>query len=385
MDYTKASLIFKIQKISRYIKMYGPQRTWVKIHSQLHLKHENEFAGIRWINPKVAENKGKIAIIGCGNFSYSVIAYYINKYAKFSIKYAYDINKARSLSLAKKYAVYCATSRLEDILEDPAIKLVYIASNHSTHAEYAIKAIEKGKSVHIEKPHAVSIEQLNRLILAAKKHPEVKLFVGFNRPKSILFQKLKQELHKQTGPMMMNWFIAGHRIEDDHWYFSAEEGGRVLGNLCHWSDLCLHLINNKNAFPCVIQPAHHTDSKSDFAVTITFADQSVAVLTFSAKGHTFEGVREYLNVHKGDLLATLNDFYHLQMDCVNKKYKKKLTFRDHGHEKNILNSYMNTFSENGRGDDILYIYQTALLILKIKEAIDTGKRVICEDGWITTT
>src|SRR5580704_11978402 len=99
MDYTKASLVFKIQKISRYIKMYGPQRTWVKIHSQLHLKQQKEFNEIRWINPKVTGNDGQIAIVGCGNFAYSVIAHYINKYKKNSIKYAYDIKKSRSLSL----------------------------------------------------------------------------------------------------------------------------------------------------------------------------------------------------------------------------------------------------------------------------------------------
>ncbi len=379
MDYTKTSLAFRIRKVIRYIKMYGLQRTFVKIQAQRHLHCEKEFTGERWINPKSRINSGEVAIIGCGNFAYNVIAYYVSKHKPYSIKYTYDIKKSRALSLCKRFHAYSATTCLDDILDDPAVKLIYIASNHASHTEYAIKAIERGKSVHIEKPHAVSIEQLNRLIVAAKNYPEVKLFLGFNRPKSSLFQKLKLELDKQSGAMMMNWFIVGHQIEETHWYYSKEEGGRVLGNLCHWTDLCLHLLGCDKAFPCVIQCAQIADSRSDFAVIITFADQSVAGLTFSTKGYAFEGIREYLNVHKGDLLASLNDFYDLKMDIVNKKYSELLRYRDHGHQANILDSYINALDENGRGEKISYIYQTALLILKIKEAIETGKSVICTD------
>ena len=56
-----------------------------------------------------------------------------------------------------------------DIIDDPQIDLIYIASNHYTHAEYAIEALNKGKSVHIEKPHVVNESQLDRLIACYEK------------------------------------------------------------------------------------------------------------------------------------------------------------------------------------------------------------------------
>ncbi len=55
-----------------------------------------------------------------------------------------------------------------------------------------------------------------------------------------------------TGPLMINWFIAGHEIPDGHWYYDEKEGGRVLGNLSHWSDLTLHLAGIQTAFPCTV-------------------------------------------------------------------------------------------------------------------------------------
>ena len=127
--------------------------------------------------------------------------------------------------------------------------------------------------------------------------------------------------------LMINWFIAGHEIPNDHWYFEEKEGGRVLGNLCHWTDLTLQLVNIKDAFPCTIFPATPINSKSDFVVSIIFADKSCASITFSAKGHTFEGVREILNIHKGNLLANITDFQTLSIEIVEKKIRKKSTLR----------------------------------------------------------
>jgi predicted dehydrogenase len=376
MDYTTQPYLFKIKKVFRYIKIFGVSRTFIKITSQLHMKKGDGFNTDSWINPE-GRDQGDVAIVGCGNFAFSTIGYYLNKHKKGSVKYALDIDKAKSKSLVKKYRCYAATTDFDTILNDADTRLVYIASNHASHAEYAIKAIEAGKHVHIEKPHAVSEEQLDRLLIAMKMFPDSRVFLGFNRPQSTLFKQLKEKLDVQPGNTMINWFIAGHEIEDDHWYFSEEEGGRILGNLCHWSDLCIHLIGMENCFPCVISPAIAKENKSNFAVTMTFHDGSQAGITFSAKGHTFEGVREYLNIHKGDLLGSLQDFYVLRMDINDKKSKRTLWFRDHGHRENIINSYVKSLDVSSSGEQIEYIKGSGLLVLKIKEAVESGSPVTC--------
>jgi predicted dehydrogenase len=340
------------------------------------MKSKGDFDGDSWVNPAAKDN-GDIAIIGCGNFAFSTIAYYLKKSSAGKIKYALDIKKSQARSLAEKYNVYCATINFDLILEDKNIRIIYIASNHHSHATYAVKALEAGKDVHIEKPHAVSLSQLNQLVAVMISAVKTKTFLGFNRPKSILFKKLMKSIDQQTGPIMVNWFIAGHGISDDHWYFDKQEGGRVLGNLCHWSDLTIHLVGLDNCFPCSISPAVAVDSKSDFSVSISFADGSQAGLTFSAKGHTFEGVREYLNVHKGNLLANLRDFGSLELVTINKTDTVSKIHRDHGHKENILHSYISSLDNNAKGEDPEYVYATGLLILKIKEAIETGKVVKC--------
>src|SRR5262249_60354310 len=112
------------------------------------------------------------------------------------------------------------------IIPAPAIDLIFIASNHASHAEYAIQALAQGKSVHIEKPHVVTEDQLRRLC-AAMSRSKGKVNLGFNRPHSRIGKEIKRHLDAQSGAAMFNWFIAGHELPAGHWYFKAEDGGRV--------------------------------------------------------------------------------------------------------------------------------------------------------------
>lgn len=377
VDYVNAHFIFKIRKVIRYIRLYGLLRTMVKVRGQYHMLSTVNFSGKLWLNPRCNSPEAvsrNVAIIGCGNYSFSNIAYYLAKYDKEFLRCTYDKNKNRSRSLCKFYNGLYATEDVAEIIADPNVKIVFIASNHASHAEYAISCIEHGKSVHIEKPHVVDNQQLERLIKAIKNNPHVNVYLGFNRFKSKLFKKLQTFLKQEQGPMMINWFIAGHAIQDDHWYFDEKEGGRVLGNLCHWTDLTLHLVSFTKAFPCQIIPATPNNSKSDFVVSVIFADRSCASITFSAKGHTFEGVKEVLNVHRGNLVANITDFQKLTCELVQKKIKTRTLYRDHGHKANILNSITN-FEIFDAGESIEYIEQTAKFFLAIRQAIDTNQIV----------
>jgi predicted dehydrogenase len=377
-DYTQTGLLFKVKKTLRYIRLYGPSRTWVKIRGQYHMKASGTFEEAKWVNPRCGdpERPGRnIALIGCGNYAFSVIAYYLAKRDARFLRAVCDPRKERALSLCKAYGGAYATADGDVILADPEVKTVYIASNHASHAEYAIACIEAGKHVHIEKPHVVTEDQLERLMDAMRRYPDVKVFLGFNRPRSPLFLKLRSALARETGSLMINWFIAGHEIADDHWYFDEKEGGRVLGNLCHWTDLTLHLVSLENAFPCVITPGSAPGSKSDFVVSVLFADQSCAAITFSAKGHTFEGVREVLNIHKGNVLANLSDFQSLTLDVIDKKSRHVLSRRDHGHEINVTHSFKGSSGASVPGEAASYVRATAAFFLTIRRALDSGETI----------
>lgn len=376
MDYTSQPLLFKAKKAVRYVQLYGVARTLAKVRAQYHMKKSYDRRPPQREN---ADTRGHVGIIGCGNFAYNVVAYYLKKGAGPVIRGTMDRNIDRAISLFEDYgaAYYCDDA--QKIIEDERIDLIYICSNHASHAEYAIAALDAGKHVHIEKPHVVNEEQLVRLCAAAERS-SARVALGFNRRESALTHKIRDALDAQPGPAMFNWFVAGHRLEPDHWYLTKEEGGRVLGNLCHWTDFLLHIVPRAERYPIRIVPVSWDRSDCDIAVTYVFGNGSLAAVTFSEKAPPFEGIKERFAAHKGEVLLTLDDFQELVIEQGAKKMRTKLRHRDHGHRSRVINSYAMSAAGGGtqQGCSIADIWETGELFLKTREALEQRREMVVD-------
>ncbi len=276
--------------------------------------------------------------------------------------------------MSSNYKIPLFTTCADDVINNENVRMLYIASFHSSHAEYAIKALEKNKHVYIEKPHVVSQDQLVRLTKAMAKS-KGKVFLGFNRPASPFGQAIQRYLREETGPGIYNWFIAGHDLEPGHWYHRTEEGGRILGNLCHWTDFTLRLVPIQGVYPIKITPTRATSSDTDIAVTYTFGDNTVAVITFSAKGHAFEGVKERFSAYKGNCMITMDDFKSMEVNIVNKKLRFVNFYRNHGHATSIVSAAENVSKvlDFDRAGAIAHVWNTGMLFLETKRALEEDR------------
>lgn len=371
MDYSKKSFIFKFKKVARYIKLYGFSRTYIKCISQLHLK--KEYQNISSQSKKIRDRQ-IIGIIGCGNYAFSNIAYFLKKSYGPVIASCMDCNINRARSLSEYYGAPIFTDNAKEVIGNENVKLIYIASNHSTHASYAIEALKAGKSVYIEKPHVVSEEQLIHLCNAVD-NSQGRVFLGFNRPSSRFAKIMMNELTQQEGSGTYQWFVVGHDIEPEHWYLNDEEGGRVLGNFCHWTDFLLHIIPS-TAYPIKIIPVTNNLQHSEIIVAYSFNDGSTGVITFSSqKGDPFEGVKERFCARKGQCIITLDDFEKLTIEVGDKRKYYRNPYRDHGHRDNILRAYENIEKNLPYDRDWWrqYIWNTGWLFLKTRESLEKGQ------------
>lgn len=377
MDYTEAPLGFRIRKVLRYTRMYGISWTLAKVRGQYHMRtrYDPLPAG-----RKAGSGAGHVGLIGCGNFGFSTIAHLLTKEAGPVLRGVMDIDGHRAASLFEHYRADYYTTDAGEVLSDPAIDLVYVASNHASHAEYAIAAIEAGKAVHIEKPHVVNEDQLHRLLAAAAAADDPRVRIGFNRPLGPFGLRVLAAMEAEKGASMINWFVAGHQIDPDHWYFQPSEGGRVLGNLCHWTDFSMQMVPEDRRYPIRIIPGRAHASDCDIAVSYVFADGSIAAITFSAKGHSFEGVREKLHVHKGDLLVSLADFRDLTIEDGPRKERHRPMFGQHGHRQSVMGSYgMSARGGRTEGFDLHYVRQTAEIFLATRAALESDREILLHD------
>ena len=378
-DYTERALSFKIKKALRYTRLYGVRRTLNIVRGQYHLKRE--YRKLPALRPASSSDK-HVGVIGCGIFGFGVVGYFLDKHYGKVIRGVADRDANRAASFYQHYSLDYYTTDVEELLADPQIDLVYIATNHASHAEYAIRALERGKAVHIEKPHAVSESQLRRLC-ATMKRTGGKVRLGFNRPRSPLGRMIKEHLDAQTGTAMLNWFVAGAPLPRDHWYFNPEEGGRVLGNLCHWTDFTFQMAPPEKRFPIVIQPTKFDRPDENVAVTYLFGDGSIGVITYSAKGQPFEGDKERFTAHRNECLIAMEDFHRMVVEVEDDKRVIAPFFRDHGHDANMRESYemVRPKTEPNAGCDISYVWETGILFLKTKEALDKGEVVSIQRGF----
>ena len=82
-------------------------------------------------------------------------------------------------AVGEQYGFRFCVSDAQEIIGDPEVNLIVIATRHSSHAELVRQALEVGKHVFVEKPLALTDEELDGVLAVTASGGE--LMVGFNR------------------------------------------------------------------------------------------------------------------------------------------------------------------------------------------------------------
>ncbi len=279
------SLITERVPLDKYEEIYGDMRKRGSIASIIEFPEEvAETRVVRIEGKDFAAGTGKIGIIGAGNYTSSMVVPCLNK-AGAQIKYIASAGGLNAKVLAKKAGAECATSDYHEILADPEVSLVIVTTRHNLHARMVQEALEAGKSVFVEKPLCLHVEELDAITEAYKKAPEgTTLTVGFNRrfsPFAVKMRKLAGD-----GPKNITATMNAGFIPSDVWVHDMEVGGgRILGEACHFIDLCSYLAGSRVVAVCMNalgpDPQENTDNAS---ILLRYENGSNAVINYFANG-----------------------------------------------------------------------------------------------------
>lgn len=138
---------------------------------------------------------------------------------------------------ARKFGIEAATSDPSRVISSTALAGIFVLTRHDSHAELAVRALEAGKHVFVEKPLALTEPELDAVIAAARS-AETSLLVGFNRRFSPHAAAVRGLLEGRAGPLMITATVNAGTIPGDHWTQDRNlGGGRIVGEACHWIDL----------------------------------------------------------------------------------------------------------------------------------------------------
>lgn len=288
--------------------------------------------------------KVRIAVLGAGGFARGthlpLIKSLNNKYALQAIVTRTG-NTAKSV--AEQFGAVYASTDYREVLNDPNVDAVIIATRHLLHGQMALEALKAGKHVLLEKPLALTYQDIKNLDLFIKETNEKDLPVlmtGYNRRFSPFAKKMQSLLNARSAPFIINYRMNAGFISDDHWVHGPEGGGRNLGEACHIYDLFLYLANSRvtELTAASIKPlSNHYRYNDNFVTTLSFENGSIATLTYTALGSR-DYSKEMADLYYDGKIVILNDYKSL--DVYGKQEKPIIvSLQDKGHKNQLIEFY----------------------------------------------
>jgi predicted dehydrogenase/threonine dehydrogenase-like Zn-dependent dehydrogenase len=271
--------------------------------------------GIR--NTPAASSGVAIGLLGAGGFATSTLIPAMKASSNTSLITVCAATGSHSQHAARKFGFRgCATDEGE-VIHNPEINTVVVATRHHLHAEQVLAALAANKNVFCEKPLCLSEDELYSIVRAyfgitAADRPV--LMVGFNRRFAPMIVRMKSFLASVFEPLSLHYRVNAGYLPPDHWVNNREQGGgRILGEVCHFVDLLMFLAGS----PIAEVEARAVGDSGRYSgdnvlVSLRFANGSEGTISYLANGdRSFS--KERIEVFGGGRTAVLENFRRLEL------------------------------------------------------------------------
>ncbi|MEM7540203.1 MAG: bi-domain-containing oxidoreductase [Pseudomonadota bacterium] len=252
-----------------------------------------------------SKDKPVIGYVGAGNYAaQTLIPAFVETPCVSSV--VCSAGGTSSMRVARKWGIAEATTDIARVIANPDIDAVVIATRHNTHAELTRQALAAGQHVFVEKPLAISREELASVAdLYAGLAARPIVAVGFNRRFAPHVIRLKQLLASRPEPAAFTMTINAGAIPLDHWTQDPEiGGGRIIGECCHFVDLLRYL----EGAPISDVHAEALPGAGDTVVaSLGFDNGSVGAIHYLANGAKAVA-KERLEIFCGGSVIQLDNF-----------------------------------------------------------------------------
>lgn len=333
------SLITEEVKLDNYKEIYGDMRKHGSIASIIKYPSDSKMRTVVEVTSlNFTGTKGQIGIIGAGNFTSATMLPALTK-SKACIRYIASAQGLSAKILAKKVGAKRATSDYHEILKDDVVDLVMITTRHNLHAPMVLDALYAGKHVFVEKPLCLNQKELGEIVTAyqmAQKNG-VTLTVGFNRRFSSFAVKMKELAGKGVKNIIAT-MNAGF-IPSEVWVHDLKTGGgRIIGEACHFIDLCSFLTDSIVTSVCMNAMGENPEENTDNAsILLRYKDGSNAVINYFANGSKSYS-KERVEIYTQEKTLVLDNWRELKgYGCKGFTKMKKSMDKGHTTQFSLLN------------------------------------------------
>lgn len=291
------------------------------------------------------DNNVKVTVLGAGNYAGRVLIPAF-KDCGANLNNIVSSGGLTATTRGKEHGFSQASTSEEEAFKDDSQAIV-LATQHNLHARQTIAALQNRKHVFIEKPLALTLDEVSEVeaVLLSLGENRPVLTVGFNRRFSPQVMKMKSLLDSSNAPKAISIMVNAGAIPKDHWTQDPEiGGGRIVGEVCHFVDLARHLA----ASP-IKNYAIHSLSQTDVAINdnvsinLQFDDGSMASIQYLSNGHA-SYPKETVEVFVDGKALRLNNFRKLE-GFGWKGFKKMNLWRQDKGQRNCVAAFLSSIKE----------------------------------------
>lgn len=315
-----------------------------------------------------------LGVVGAGNFARTVLLPELKRLPGVELHTLATQRGATSDHGRQTFGFAHAAADEAAVFDNPEINAVLIATRHDSHAAMTARALAAGKHVLVEKPLALSLEEINR-VAEARNGSDAFFQVGYNRRFAPLAIKVRERLARASGPKFVVIRINAGHVPPESWVHAADEGGgRVLGEVCHFVDLARYFVGS----PIVSVQADAAQAAKggadDVSASLRFADGSLAMLAYTGLGDSAYSKERYEAYADGAVLA-LDNFRSLTLTENGRSRNLGAKVQDKGFHGSLA-AFVKAVVEGGKPPiDEAELIETATATVLVLESLRRGERL----------
>jgi predicted dehydrogenase/threonine dehydrogenase-like Zn-dependent dehydrogenase len=285
-----------------------------------------------------------IAVIGAGHFVSAMLLPALQS-AGATVQHIVSKNGLSASNLAGKYNIPKAGTDYQNVLSDETTGGVVIATPHNTHAQLTQDALHAGRHVFVEKPLALTTEDVHDIARAAESS-SASLTVGFNRRFAPLALAARDLLHRLGGPCNIVITVNAGPLPKTHWLNDPETGGgRIIGEACHFIDLAQFFAQSPVTAVCANACSHAAEqSAEDASILLRFANGSNAAVNYFSNGSKAYD-KERVELYRAGTTVIIENWRSLKSFGFKKDIARRLA-QDKGH-KALVSAWVKSVQQGG--------------------------------------
>jgi predicted dehydrogenase/threonine dehydrogenase-like Zn-dependent dehydrogenase len=266
-----------------------------------------------------------IGFIGAGNYASATLLPGLAGMPSVNLAHVATTRSLSAINAQRRFGFTTTSTNADAVLEDKTLDAIFIVTRHHTHADLVCRALETGKAVFVEKPLALTREELDRIVEVIANTGNDRLMVGFNRRFAPLLTQMRSQFGPACSSAVTRYLVSAGPLTADSWYRNdALEGSRFTGEGGHFIDT---LSWWTGSLPEEVYAVPGPE-KDDVQATVRFRNGSSGVISYVTGGNT-RFPKETFDAAAGGRSARLDNFRKATIWAG----RRQSTSRAHGQDK----------------------------------------------------